>query len=90
MLTYWSMALAVSFPLKVGGRSKVGNGQVRVRVHQLPRPDTVALVRDYITGNPDVYSNTSKFIEGWGWDHTSWPVQEWPTAVRIIPRSWHR
>ncbi|KIK82213.1 hypothetical protein PAXRUDRAFT_832349 [Paxillus rubicundulus Ve08.2h10] len=42
--------------------------------------ETVALVRDYITGNPDIYSNTSKFIEGWGWDHTSWPGQVWPTA----------
>ncbi|KAF9222618.1 hypothetical protein BS17DRAFT_783144 [Gyrodon lividus] len=42
--------------------------------------ETVALVRDYITGNPDIYRNTSKLIEGWGWDHTSWPVEEWPTA----------
>ncbi|KAF9245006.1 amidohydrolase family-domain-containing protein [Melanogaster broomeanus] len=42
--------------------------------------ETVALVRDYITANPDIYSDTSKFIEGWGWDHTSWPVEEWPTA----------
>ncbi|KAG8213763.1 amidohydrolase family-domain-containing protein [Butyriboletus roseoflavus] len=41
---------------------------------------TIALVRDYIMEHLDIYHNTSKFIEGWGWDHTSWPVEEWPTA----------
>ncbi|KIJ67588.1 hypothetical protein HYDPIDRAFT_149313 [Hydnomerulius pinastri MD-312] len=43
--------------------------------------DTVKLVRQYILSNPDIHGNTSKFIEGWGWDHTSWPVEEWPTAA---------
>ncbi|KAH7888360.1 amidohydrolase family-domain-containing protein, partial [Phlebopus sp. FC_14] len=42
--------------------------------------DTVSLVRKYVLANPDIYDNKSKVIEGWGWDHTSWPVQEWPTA----------
>lgn len=53
--------------------------------------ETIGLVRDYIMEHPDVYHNTSKFIEGWGWDHTSWSVEEWPTAVCIIycPRSPH-
>lgn len=46
--------------------------------------ETAALVRDYILMHPDVYHNTSKFIEGSGWDHTSWPVEEWPTAVCFI------
>ncbi|KAG2128616.1 amidohydrolase family-domain-containing protein [Suillus bovinus] len=41
--------------------------------------DTVALVRQYILDNDDILNDSSKFIEGWGWDHTSWPVEEWPT-----------
>ncbi|KAG2153894.1 amidohydrolase family-domain-containing protein [Suillus clintonianus] len=42
--------------------------------------DTVALVRRYILDNNDILNDPSKFIEGWGWDHTSWPVEEWPTS----------
>ncbi|KAG9316428.1 amidohydrolase family-domain-containing protein [Chiua virens] len=42
--------------------------------------ETIALIREYIMEHPDVYHNTSRFVEGWGWDHTSWPVEEWPTA----------
>ncbi|KAF8441416.1 amidohydrolase family-domain-containing protein [Boletus edulis BED1] len=42
--------------------------------------ETVALVRDYIVEHPDVYLDRSMFIEGWGWDHTSWPIEEWPSA----------
>ncbi|KAJ8593060.1 amidohydrolase 3 [Rhizopogon salebrosus TDB-379] len=42
--------------------------------------ETVTLVRQYISNNKDILDDPSKFIEGWGWDHTSWPVQEWPTS----------
>lgn len=42
--------------------------------------DTVALVRQYILDNNDILNDPSKIIEGWGWDHTSWPVEEWPTS----------
>ncbi|KAG1742219.1 amidohydrolase family-domain-containing protein [Suillus lakei] len=42
--------------------------------------DTVALVRQYILDNDDILNDPSKFIEGWGWDHTSWPAEEWPTS----------
>ncbi|KAH7915226.1 amidohydrolase family-domain-containing protein [Hygrophoropsis aurantiaca] len=41
---------------------------------------TVALVKQHILENPDTYKDTSKIIEGWGWDHTSWPVEEWPNS----------
>jgi hypothetical protein len=44
-------------------------------------PDAVAIVKNFIVANPDIYRNTSQFIEGWGWDHTSWPSEQWPTAV---------
>ena len=50
--------------------------------------ETIVLVRDYIMDHLDVYHNISKFIEGWGWDHTSWPVQDWPTAVRVTSCPW--
>lgn len=43
--------------------------------------DCVAVVRKFILSHPDIKNDTSKFIEGWGWDHTSWPVEEWPTAA---------
>ncbi|KAG1896052.1 amidohydrolase family-domain-containing protein [Suillus fuscotomentosus] len=42
--------------------------------------DTVALVRQHILDNNDILNDPSKIIEGWGWDHTSWPVEEWPTS----------
>lgn len=42
--------------------------------------DTVALVRQYILDNNDILNDSSKFVEGWGWDHTSWPAEEWPTS----------
>ncbi|EIW82889.1 hypothetical protein CONPUDRAFT_52672 [Coniophora puteana RWD-64-598 SS2] len=42
--------------------------------------DTVAIVRNYILAHPDIIGDKTKIIEGWGWDHTQWPVQEWPTA----------
>ncbi|KAH7920922.1 amidohydrolase 3 [Leucogyrophana mollusca] len=41
---------------------------------------TVAIVKQYVLDNADTYNDTSKFVEGWGWDHTSWPVEEWPNA----------
>lgn len=40
--------------------------------------DTIALVRQYILDNN--LNDSSKIIEGWGWDHTSWPGEEWPTS----------
>ncbi|KAI6032798.1 amidohydrolase family-domain-containing protein [Pisolithus orientalis] len=41
--------------------------------------EIITLVRQHISVNADMYDNTS-FIEGWGWDHLSWSVKEWPTA----------
>lgn len=43
----------------------------------------VALVRRFIESEPDVANDTSKYIEGWGWDHTAWPIQEFPTAADL-------
>lgn len=51
--------------------------------YELPT-EAVALVRQYILGDEDIQAAPDKFVEGWGWDHTKWAVQEFPTAVRQL------
>ncbi|TFK70067.1 hypothetical protein BDN72DRAFT_767082 [Pluteus cervinus] len=43
----------------------------------------IALIRQYIESNPDIYDDKSKVIEGWGWDHASWPHETLPTATDL-------
>ncbi|ETW80709.1 hypothetical protein HETIRDRAFT_154904 [Heterobasidion irregulare TC 32-1] len=43
----------------------------------------VASVRQYILSDSDIRNNKDKFVEGWGWDHTRWPGQEFPTAATL-------
>ncbi|KZP34268.1 hypothetical protein FIBSPDRAFT_846377 [Athelia psychrophila] len=45
--------------------------------------ECVVVVKNYILSNPDMKNDPSKFVEGWGWDHTSWPVEQWPTAAQF-------
>ncbi|KAH8119350.1 amidohydrolase family-domain-containing protein [Phellopilus nigrolimitatus] len=40
---------------------------------------TVARVKDYILSDSAIYNDNSRFIEGWGWDHTVWPNAEFPS-----------
>ncbi len=48
--------------------------------------ETVARVRAYIEADPDILSDKSRYVEGWGWDHTKWLLEEWPTYVRpVVP-----
>ncbi|KAF9809090.1 hypothetical protein IEO21_07588 [Rhodonia placenta] len=42
--------------------------------------ETVKHIREYILSNPDIRDDPSKFVEGWGWDHTQWLSATWPTA----------
>ncbi|KAI0790696.1 amidohydrolase family-domain-containing protein [Abortiporus biennis] len=42
--------------------------------------ETVQRVHDYILADPEVYDDKTKFIEGWGWDHTQWLLKEWPNT----------
>ncbi|CAL1708111.1 unnamed protein product [Somion occarium] len=42
--------------------------------------ETVQVVRNYILSDPDVRHNKSTFVEGWGWDHTQWLLEQWPTS----------
>ncbi|KAF5389745.1 hypothetical protein D9757_005994 [Collybiopsis confluens] len=41
----------------------------------------VKLVRSHILSEPELHYNKSKWIYGWGFDITRWPVERWPTYV---------
>lgn len=45
--------------------------------------DVLERVKAYILSHPDVHSDTTRWIEGWGWDQTKWPIAQFPTAVRL-------
>ena len=45
--------------------------------------ETVERVKAYILADPDILDDKTKFVEGWGWDHTKWLLEEWPTYVRL-------
>ncbi|KAH9998500.1 amidohydrolase family-domain-containing protein [Russula compacta] len=40
-----------------------------------------ALVRRFILSDEDIKHDPLKFVEGWGWDHTKWVEQGFPTAA---------
>ena len=52
--------------------------------HGLYTAETVARVKAYILADPDILHDKTKFVEGWGWDHTKWLLEEWPTYVRAL------
>ncbi|KAI8975925.1 amidohydrolase family-domain-containing protein [Trametes punicea] len=41
--------------------------------------ETVERVRVYIEADRDIFEDKTKYVEGWGWDHTKWFFEEWPT-----------
>ena len=45
--------------------------------------DVVERVKAYILSHPDVQIDKTRWIEGWGWDQTKWPMAQFPTAVRL-------
>lgn len=51
--------------------------------HLIPNTETVSRVREYILSDPEVEGDVSRFVEGWGWDHTRWLLSEWPNAVGL-------
>ena len=66
--------------------SESGSGQIapscltgHLLIHSLTA--AVARVRDYILSHPAVLNDRSSLIEGWGWDHTAWPVEKFPSYV---------
>ncbi|KAJ7129019.1 amidohydrolase family-domain-containing protein [Mycena crocata] len=45
--------------------------------------EVVERIKTYIIAHPDVHANTSRWIEGMGWDQTKWPGEEFPTAADL-------
>ena len=45
--------------------------------------DVVERVKAYILSHPEVHSDKTRWIQGWGWDQTKWPIAQFPTAVRL-------
>ncbi|KZT04626.1 uncharacterized protein LAESUDRAFT_727798 [Laetiporus sulphureus 93-53] len=45
--------------------------------------ETVRRVREYILSDPDLKHDKTKFVEGWGWDHTNWERDDWPSFEHL-------
>ncbi|KAJ7647632.1 amidohydrolase family-domain-containing protein [Roridomyces roridus] len=45
--------------------------------------EVVERIKSYILQHPDVHANTSRWIEGLGWDQTKWPGAQFPTAADL-------
>ncbi|KAJ6558428.1 amidohydrolase family-domain-containing protein [Mycena vulgaris] len=45
--------------------------------------EVIERIKAYILTHPDVHANTSRWIEGMGWDQTRWPGAEFPTAADL-------
>ncbi|KAJ7729505.1 amidohydrolase family-domain-containing protein [Mycena maculata] len=43
----------------------------------------VERIKSYIMAHPDVHADTSRWIEGMGWDQTKWPGAKFPTAADL-------
>ncbi|GBE81356.1 amidohydrolase family-domain-containing protein [Sparassis latifolia] len=42
-------------------------------------PDAVQRVKDYVLTHPDIRDDRFQYVEGWGWDHTQWPQEGFPS-----------
>ncbi|THH17484.1 hypothetical protein EW146_g3337 [Bondarzewia mesenterica] len=42
--------------------------------------DVIAKIKQYILTHPDVQNDSSRWIQGMGWDQTKWPIARFPTA----------
>lgn len=60
-----------------------------VYIHSKPSVDclieTVIRLKEYILRHPSIHDDKDKFIEGWGWDHTKWTDDTFPTSVGSLP-----
>jgi hypothetical protein len=45
--------------------------------------DVLKLVRNYVLGDPDLFMDKTRWIQGMGWDQTKWPAKKFPTAVSL-------
>jgi len=46
--------------------------------------EVIDRVKSYLVSHPDVNNDTTRWIEGMGWDQTKWLGEGFPTAVRVI------
>jgi hypothetical protein len=83
MLEYGASRL---IPLE-SARSAKGNHRFPrlVELKSDPTKAATELVRRFIFSDDDIKEDPLKFVEGWGWDHTKWAGQGFPTAVRHTP-----
>jgi hypothetical protein len=58
-----------------------------VKFNLTPPKAATALVCQFILSDEDIKQDPLKFVLGWGWDHTKWPEQGFPTAVSHSPSS---
>ncbi|KAF8518737.1 amidohydrolase 3 [Gautieria morchelliformis] len=45
--------------------------------------EAVKRIREYIKARPDILNDPEAWIDGGGWDHTSWPGAKWPTSADL-------
>ncbi|KAK7441742.1 hypothetical protein VKT23_016405 [Stygiomarasmius scandens] len=45
--------------------------------------EVIERTKAFILSHPDVLHDTSRWIEGMGWDQTKWPEQKFPTAADL-------
>lgn len=45
--------------------------------------EIVHRIKAYINSHPDVLNDSTRWIEGMGWDQTKWEIQDFPTAADI-------
>ncbi|KAJ7125052.1 amidohydrolase family-domain-containing protein [Mycena epipterygia] len=45
--------------------------------------EVIERIKAYILAHPDVHADTSRWIEGMGWDQTKWAGAEFPTAADL-------
>ena len=43
--------------------------------------EVIDRLKGYLENHPDIRDDTSRWIEGMGWDQTKWPGAQFPTAV---------
>jgi hypothetical protein len=48
------------------------------------RLEVIDRIKSYLVSHPEVNNDTTRWIEGMGWDQTKWPGESFPTAARPI------
>lgn len=65
----------------VDGQSFLVVSLVTVRMNLCHLTEVIDRLKSYLENHPDIRDDTSRWIEGMGWDQTKWPGAQFPTAV---------